>query len=423
VDLELSVTAEERTYLRELARKQLEYAHLPVMDERRELWYAHNALCSARPILVMEMGTFRDSILPEPRCTSPAAQFIERQLLTHVLNHELIDDDKVVPDVFVVPWQIHIREFGLDIKRTRARDSRGVELGYSVDHPIVELERDFAKLQPSTFAVDREGTAQARTLAEDVLGDILPVEVQNWSLRWFLTPSEKVVHLMGMQAMLLSLMDTPELMHRLYTFVTEQTLRAVAWMEDEGLMTLDNGNHYAGAGSYGFTDELPTAACRNGAPVRRADVWANLNSQETVGLSPAMYHEFILPHYCQLAEGFGLVYYGCCEPVHSIWDGGIEHLPQLRKVSISPWCDEEFMGERLRGSKVIYSRKPSPNLIGVGTFDPDAYRAHIADTVRAARGCTLEIVHRDIYTLVGDRTRAGRAISIAREVVDELWEG
>jgi hypothetical protein len=188
-------------------------------------------------------------------------------------------------------------------------------------------------------------------------------------------------------------------------------------------MTLDNGNHYAGAGSFGFTDELPTPTCRNGGPVTRADVWANLNSQETVGISPGMYNEFILPSYRQLAEAFGLVYYGCCEPVHSIWDDSVSHLPHLRKVSISPWCDEEFMGERLRGSRVIYSRKPSPNLIGVGAFDPDAYREHIAATVRAARGCTLEIVHRDIYTLNGDRTRAGRAIAIARELVDDLWEG
>jgi hypothetical protein len=88
---------------------------------------------------------------------------------------------------------------------------------------------------------------------------------------------------------------------------------------------------------------------------------------------------------------------------------------------VSPWCDEPFIGERLRDSQVIYSRKPSPNLIGVGDFDPDAYRSHIAATVQAARGCTLEIIHRDIYTLVGDRTRAGRAIAIARQVVDDLW--
>jgi len=250
----------------------------------------------------------------------------------------------------------------------------------------------------------------------------MPVEIENQSLRWFLTPSAKVIHLMGMERMLYALMDTPDLMRALYAFVLDQSKRAVAWMEQEGLLTLNNGNHYVGAGSYGFTDQLPTAQHKAAGTVTPADLWVNINSQETVGLSPKMYHEFIYPVYRDIAEGFGLVYYGCCEPVHAIWEESISQLPHLKKVSVSPWCDEAFMGERLRGSQVIYSRKPSPNLIGVGDFDPEAYRAHITDTLRAARGCTLEIIHRDIYSLVGERTRAGRAIAIARQAIEDVWE-
>jgi hypothetical protein len=79
------------------------------------------------------------------------------------------------------------------------------------------------------------------------------------------------------------------------------------------------------------------------------------------------------------------------------------------------------MGERLRGSRAVYSRKPSPNLIGVGAFDPDAYREHIAATLRAARGCTLEIIHRDMYSLDGARPVAGQAIAIARQAIEDLW--
>ena len=137
---------------------------LPIMEERKRRWYAHNALCEARPMLVMEMGTFQESVLPELRCTSPEARFIERQLVTWITNHELIDDDKVVPDYFVVPWQIHIRQFGLDVKRTTARDAQGRALGYATDHPIVDLERDFAKLKPSEFHVDREATLAQKAL-------------------------------------------------------------------------------------------------------------------------------------------------------------------------------------------------------------------------------------------------------------------
>ena len=71
------------------------------------------------------------------------------------------------------------------------------------------------------------------------------------------------------------------------------------------------------------------------------------------------------------------------EPVDPIWDKCLSRLTNLRKVSISPWCNEEFMGERLRGSKVIYHRKPSPNFLGVDpVLDEDAFRAHIGKALR-----------------------------------------
>jgi hypothetical protein len=76
------------------------------------------------------------------------------------------------------------------------------------------------------------------------------------------------------------------------------------------------------------------------------------------------------------------------------------------------------MGDALRGSNVIYSRKPFPNYIGVGDFDPQAYAAHIAETLDAARGCELEIIYRDIYALNGDRTKPGRA----RALIEERWK-
>ena len=79
------------------------------------------------------------------------------------------------------------------------------------------------------------------------------------------------------------------------------------------------------------------------------------------------------------------------------------------------------MGEALKKSKVIFSRKPFPNLIGVGDFDPEAYAAHIAETLQAAKGCKLEFIYRDIYTLNGDPTRPGRAIKIARDLIEKKW--
>ena len=98
---------------------------------------------------------------------------------------------------------------------------------------------------------------------------------------------------------------------------------------------LNNGNQVAGAGSYGFTDELPGNGRSGSDRITTGDLWANFNAQSVIGISPQMYGEFFFPCYRELAEMFGLTYYGCCEPVHAIWDDWISRLPRLRKVSVS----------------------------------------------------------------------------------------
>jgi hypothetical protein len=415
----LTITSEERAYLRELARKQAAYAALPVMAERKALWYAHNTLRGPRPMVVMEMDTFEPDMIPTLRCASPAARDIERNLLRPIVNHECIDDDKVVPDYYTVYWQIHEDEYGVPIPTEHAVDEQGRALGYTWHHPIKTLREDFGKLKPAAFWVDRAGTDAWQACVEDVLGDILPVKRKNNTFHWHCAPSGKVVALMGLEAMMFSMVDEPEEMHALYAYLRDNILAYARWQQAEGLLTLNNENDYAGAGSYGFTDELPQPGRDPNAPLTLRDLWLNMNSQETVGISPRMYHKFIFPYYRDLAAEGGLVYYGCCEPVHDIWVDSVSQLPNLRKVSISAWCNEEYMGEALRGGRVIYSRKPSPNFIGVGkTLDEDAFRQHIRRTLRAARGCHLEIIFRDVYTLSGDTTKAGRAVKITRELIE-----
>jgi hypothetical protein len=422
MELNLSIPPDEREILRTLARKQAEYAALPVMAQRTALWYAHNALRGERPMVVMEMDTFEADMLPAPRCTSPAAVAIEKRLLRHTISHEQINDDKVVPNYFVVPWQISIDEFGVPIPQEHADDGMGHSIGYRWQHPVRTLKEDFGKLKPATFSVDRAGTLALKTCVEEILGDILPVVIENHSFLWHTAPSAKVVSLMSLERMMLSLVDEPEEMHMLFAYLRDNIIAFAKWQEAEGLLTLNNANHYTGAGSYGFTNELPRKEYQAGDTVTTQDIWLNMNSQETVGISPRMYRKFMFPYYRDIAEHFGLVYYGCCEPVHDIWESCVSQYPHLRKVSISAWCNEEYMGEALRGSKVIYSRKPSPNFIGVGTyFDQEGFREHISKTLRAAKGCTLEIIFRDVYTLSGDLSKAWRAVEITREQIDKLW--
>ena len=170
-------------------------------------------------------------------------------------------------------------------------------------------------------------------------------------------------------------------------------------------------------GSGCCTDDLPSGGISG-----PGDVWGFMDSQETVSISPDMYGEFIFPYYKKIAQTFGLLSYGCCEPVSAVWDD-IKTMENLCKVSISPWCDEEFMGRQLRGKNIVYLRKPSPNYLGVGdVMDEEALREHIRKTLQAAAGCELEITQRDVYTIHHDEDKARRFIAIIREEIANHWK-
>jgi hypothetical protein len=424
LSVEPYILPDERAYLRELACTQAEYAALPIMAERRKMWYDLNdAHAGARPPVIIETWTFDRDFLPESlcRCASRAGRFAERQMLRNIRNHEIINDDKVIPDTFDLHWFTEINEFGVTYGRDVVKDAEGVETGYHWHHPINDLRADLELLKPAECRVDREGTLAFKAEMEELLGEYLPVRITSGChVSTMLT--HRVIELMGMEAFFLAMYDCPDELHQLMGYLRDNALRIMKWHEAEGLLTVNNGNDDSFGSSYNFTTRLPTPGY-DGGPARLADHWGCSNSQETVGVSPRKFHEFCFPYYRDVCEPFALLYYGCCEPAHPFW-GDISRLPHLKKVSISRWCDEHFMGEALRGTEIVYSRKPDPNFLSVdAVLDEDAWAAHIRATLEATRGVFVEFIVRDVYTLHGDLRNASRAVEIARLEIDRHHHG
>lgn len=411
----------ERPILKELAKKQAEYAALPIMGEREAMWRAVNmGRGGTRPPVVIEEWTFGRDFLPDSilRCQSELGRQIERQLLQAVRSHELIDDDKVTPATFQIGWFTDLNEFGLTIPVDYIKDAEGVVTGYRFHHPIKNLQEDLHRLQPAAISVDREKTLAYKAFLEELFDGTLPVEIacSGGGLPLFLT--HRVIELMGMEAFFTAMYDFPDELHALFEYLTGNALRLMNFYEREGLLTPNNGNHMSFGSSFNFTDELPQPDYAGG-PYRLKDMFLASNSQETVGVSPRMFKEFCLPYYTRVFEPAGLMYYGCCEPVSPLWDS-VRQLPNLKKVSISRWCDEAFIGEALRGSAIVYSRKPDPNFLSVDQhLDEAAWAAHICASLQAARGCQMEIIIRDVYTLHGNLNNARRAVEVARREVDK----
>ena len=392
----------EKEYLKELGKRYRELAASPVMAERADLWLRHNDGDKSCSPVIIEVDSFLSDLLPPLRCEDPFHRELEQIMLTEIIRAEEVGDDRVIPETLELPMRIHFRHLDYTPKIAHAS-----EYGFHPEPVILDIEQDLAKLRRSVYSYD---PAEDRERLERA-NEILPAELSNQKLRWLLVYTKYVVDMMGMEPYFYAMFDSPDRVHELMEFLRTDLEDYILWQEKEGLLTPNNGNHYVGSGSYGFTDTL------SGEPVRR-QMWGNLNSQGSVSISPEMFGEFVYPYYEKTARLFGKVYWGCCEPVDKIWDDYISKLPHLAKVSISAWCDEEAMGERLKDSPVIYSRKPSPNFVGVpDVFDEEAFAAHIRKTAKAARDCNIEIIMRDIYTLKGDRGRAKRAVDIARAVL------
>lgn len=405
------------TRLRSLAAHQMELAQSDENIKRVELWKKHNMCRGERPMIHIETGTFAREVLdPQLICEDPFARSVERSLIDACINFEMYDDDKVVPPYYQVRWNTHFELFGHEIKETVLHNSDGVETGHIIEHIIDDLEDGFDKiLAPSEMRVDKAVTLEQMERVNEAIGDILPVRLVSDAL--YAVPTQKVVRLMGMENMFCAMYEYPELFKQMMERVGDAYLAYFDLLEKENVLMQTRGFEWLAQGSFAFYDEPDKES-----PVKTTDVWGFLDSQETVGVSPAMFHEFIFPCYARIATRYGRLSYGCCEPVHTFWND-IKTLPNLKKVSISPWCDEAFMANELRGSGIIYHRKPSPNYLGIGAvLDEEAFRKHIEKTLITARGCELEITQRDVYTVNRDIQKVRRYVEIIRESIEKHWK-
>ncbi len=407
----------DRERLRYLASRQVESANSQKNLERVELWKRHNMYKGERPVIHIEVDTFaHEAINPLLKCEDSFARQIEYSLLHNVINLETFDDDRVVPPYFQMGYHTWFSLFGHNIKQTVVKKEDGTEMGHKFEHIIDDLQDDFDKiLSPSNYGVDKERTKQRFEKTSDIFGDILPVKIVSNCL--YSVPTQHIVHMMGMENMLYSIYDYPDEFKEMMNRIANDYIAYFKHLEKEGVLLQNHSFESVGQGTMAFCEEEVKSG-----PVKTTDLWGFMDSQETVGMSPDMFREFIFPCYKRVAENFGRLSYGCCEPVDAFWDD-IKTLPNLKKVSISPWCNEEVMAENLRNSGIIYHRKPSPNFLGVGAkLDEEGFRAHIEKTLKTARGCRVEITQRDVYTVNNDINKVKRYVEIIRESIENCWE-
>lgn len=421
-----ALPADDLKHLRNLAARQAEIAALPVQAERARRWRdVNDGVSGARPPFAIESWTFDRDFLPASlfQCESDYGRKLETSFLRHIRHHEILGDDHVCPDTLDIRWHVWSDEFGIDIKTERRDDAEGVSTGYHFECPIKDLAKDgYNMVKPATFGVDREATEAEKTFLQERFGDLLPVRLRSGVFAQTCL-TQRLMRLMSMETFFMAMYDCPDQLHGLMGLLRDNAMRMAKWAEAEGLLVQNTGNQCTCGTCFNFSTQLPIQAVEP-PHVKLNDMWAAMDSQETVGISPALFHELVYPYYRDLAELFGFVYWGCCEPADPLWEKSLSNLPNLKAISISRWADQAYMADALQDRDIVFSRKPNPNLLGVDReLNEDAWRKEIRDTLEivAAKDVPAQLVVRDVYSMHGNLAKARRATEIAHEEIARFY--
>ncbi len=386
-------TTNDRNRLRRLAGEYAEIFGSDEMHRQREVWRLSNRLEERTvPFQIEDNGSFFADLTPPCECEGEMERGFEAQLLRAITNYRLIDDDRIFPNFFQVQWHAGKSVICPELQYKRVPDSTGRDLGYETNTPLADLANSLHKLKPYTFSVDREGTYRTVEAAEAIFGDVLPVQIIGRQVCFAGTSlAGTAVLLMGMDTFYMAMMDQPENVHYFFDFLATQNELYMQWLEDEELITTYNHEFDCGTGSCVHTDELP---CREIGPddkVGPQDCWGFVEAQEAIGISPATYAEFIYPYQRRIGDRFGLLVYGCCEPVHSIWSS-LSEFTNLRKLAVSPWCDQEAISEAV-GKRMVLCRKPHPLKLCGTIFETQELEDHLQETLSITADNFVEIVY------------------------------
>lgn len=408
-------------HIERLVARVVEAAAQPRYAQRKTMWTRHNRLekSAKTPVCVfLPAGGYPliwQELIPPDQLgsTEPLERSIELQLRQKLYKHDHIPDDEVLlPTVWVSAARPRDYEapggrdplWGLPFRRHQVDHLSGT---YKVD-PVVTDEADLARITLPRYEIDSAATQGRVQRALDLVGGQLPVQVTTDELA--ASPSETVVSLMGIEAVLYGVLDRPHFIHQMMERVTEGYLAYHQQREAAGGVDAEASwkfrVHY---------EALPAGA----EPHRLANSWVYVSAQSLCGLSPAMYAEFLQPYHARLTAqmGHNRVYYHGCEDLTAKIPI-IRQLPNLRRFHVSPWTNLERAAGDLGRTMVLETHvHPGDTLL---SHTPDQMRAALERIMRVAGHCVLDINLSDIHTTGNHPAVLSTWARVAQEVTERF---
>ncbi len=411
----MSVSKQDREVIRDLAKEIAEIAALPKQQETIALWKASNSLKPVRPMVMIDQIPWHEMEVDGELSLQTEDGFcrgLEGRLRRTLYSWRHMPVDMVVEPVIDIHKAITNTGFGVaTIEETAVSDPRNSVVGHGYIAQIT-TDEDVEKILTPEVGLNEEASARVEERARELFDGILDVRMQGTVPSF--APWDVIVQWCGVEEVIMALVDRPAFVHSIMARFTKAHLSMLDQLDEQGLLGSHQGTiHCSGA----YTDELPAAGFDPAHP-RTTDLWTCGMAQIFSTVSAAMHQEFELDYAREWYSRFGLVYYGCCEPLDGKMDI-VRKIPNLRKISMSPWVDTDAAAERV-GGDFVFSRKPSPAFLAPDTWHPDQVEDDLRHTAErcAVHGCPVEFILKDISTVRYEPQRLWEWADIAMRVAE-----
>jgi len=420
------LTNKDKEILRSLATQYMEIASLPAQQEKVKLWKALNSGNMIRPMVVLDQLPWHeyDSDDSLHLCVEDTVwRGVEQFLRQTVYRWENFPADMVVEPFIPIPMAVNGygmghgyvigHGYGIEIQEeTIALDKRSDIVSHNYKNQFI-YDEDIAKIKDIQISHDKAETENRLMVADELFSGIVPFKASG--IQFHLGMWDFLAQYMGVTDIYTDIVERPEFIHSLIRRITDSTIQGIKQANE---LNLHDGNANTCHCSYVYTDELLPGPGENKG-MKSHDTWAFGMAQLFTSVSPAMTEEFEIVYFKELAEYFGGIYYGCCERM----DDRLEYvlqIPNLRKVSCSPWSNRDAFAERI-GSKLTMSAKPAPSFLATDSVNYDNIEDDLRQTIKTAKryNVNLELILKDVSTVRYDPKRLNKWNEIAMRLVED----
>jgi len=416
VEQEIVLSGFEKDILRRLGSEIASISSLLVHREKARLWQKMNDLHQERPMVwINEIPWHEMNVNDELtlQTNHPWARDLEQTLRRTIYQWKHLPCDMVINDYLDCPIVYHTTDFGIleDVDTVFTDDKNEI---YSRHFNVqIKEPEDIEKIKLPKITYLKKATQYSLDAMIDLFSGIIPVKKVGQTHIWY-TPWDFLIRWWGIEEAMMDLYMRPEMVHAAYEKMVDAWMHELDQFEAQNLLSLDCNNTRIGSGGYGYSSHLPGPDFKPDY-VRPINMWGCSNAQIFSSVSPEMHWEFALEHDLRWLKRFGLIYYGCCEPLDFKADI-LKRIPNLRKVSVSPWVNTEKAVEGF-SNKYVLSRKPSPAIFI--DWDATEARKQLSDFKDAAEGCNVEFIMKDISTVKYQPQKLWEWADIAMRLVNE----